>query len=93
MDFDETSATCFSGGSRGGAWGTRSPPLFLDQTEARRAELLFLNLRLVVPHFDVISMVDKSTDHEKLLSINEIKLISLESGTINANLKRNAFLW
>ena len=70
------------------------PPLFLDRTEARRAELFFfLSLRLVVPHFDVISMVDKSTGHEKFLSINEIKLISLESGTINSNLKRNAFLW
>ena len=27
-----------SGGSRGGAWGARPPPLFLDQNEARRAE-------------------------------------------------------
>ena len=25
----------FSGGSRGGAWGSAPPPLFLDQTEAR----------------------------------------------------------
>ena len=27
-----------SGGSRGGPRGTQAPPLFLDQTEARRAE-------------------------------------------------------
>ena len=27
-----------SGGSRGGAWEGQAPPLFLDQTEARRAE-------------------------------------------------------
>ena len=30
-----------SGGSRGGAWGARAPLLFLDQTEAQRAEILF----------------------------------------------------
>ena len=30
----------FSGGSRGGAWGPRSP-LFFDQNEARRAEKNF----------------------------------------------------
>ena len=33
------------GGSRGGAWGARSPhspnPLFLDQTEARRGKIFF----------------------------------------------------
>ena len=29
------------GGSRGGAWGARPPPLFLDQTEVRRAEKMF----------------------------------------------------
>ena len=27
-----------SGGSRGGAWGARSPPLFLDENEARKPE-------------------------------------------------------
>ena len=32
-----------SGGSRGGAWGAH--PLFLDQTEARRAEKIFLRDR------------------------------------------------
>ena len=32
----------FSGGFRGGARGTRAPLLFLDQTEARRAEKSFL---------------------------------------------------
>ena len=32
----------FSGGFRGGARGTRVPLLFLDQTEARRAEKSFL---------------------------------------------------
>ena len=32
-----------SGGSRGGAWGARPlPPLFLDETEARRVEKKFL---------------------------------------------------
>ena len=32
-----------SGGSRGGAWGARPlPPLFLDETEARRVEKNFL---------------------------------------------------
>ena len=31
---------CSSGGSRGGAWGTRSP-LFLDQTEPQRAKKCF----------------------------------------------------
>ena len=31
-----------SGGSRGGAWGARAPLLFLDQTEAQRAEKIFL---------------------------------------------------
>ena len=30
-----------SGRSRGGAQGARSPPLFLDQTEAQRAEKNF----------------------------------------------------
>ena len=35
-----------SGGSRGGAQGARSPsPLFLDQTEARRAQKNFLGDR------------------------------------------------
>ena len=33
--------TLLSGGSRGGARGGRGPPLFLDQTEARRAENFF----------------------------------------------------
>ena len=31
-----------SGGSRGGAWGSWAPLLFLDQTEAQRAEKIFL---------------------------------------------------
>ena len=31
-----------SGGSRGGAWEARAPLLFLDQTEAQRAEKIFL---------------------------------------------------
>ena len=31
-----------SGGSRGGAWGAQASPLFLNQTEAGRAEKLFL---------------------------------------------------
>ena len=31
-----------SGGSRGGAQGARGPPLFLDQTEARRPKKIFL---------------------------------------------------
>ena len=31
-----------SGGSRGGTLGGRPPPLFLHQTEARRAEKIFL---------------------------------------------------
>ena len=31
-----------SGGSRGGAWGARVPLLFLDPTEAQRAEKIFL---------------------------------------------------
>ena len=31
-----------SGGFRGGAWGARAPVLFLDQTEAQRAEKSFL---------------------------------------------------
>ena len=30
-----------SGGTRGGAQGARPPALFLDQTEARRAEKIF----------------------------------------------------
>ena len=30
-----------SGGSRGGAWGARAPLLFLDKTEAQRAEKFF----------------------------------------------------
>ena len=33
IDYEE-----YSGGSTGGAQGTRAPPLFLDQNEARRAE-------------------------------------------------------
>ena len=33
--------TLLSGGSRGGARGGPGPPLFLDQTEARRAENFF----------------------------------------------------
>ena len=33
IDYEE-----YSGGSTGGALGTRAPPLFLDQNEARRAE-------------------------------------------------------
>ena len=32
-----------SGGSRGGAWGARVPLLFLDQTEAQRAEKIFFS--------------------------------------------------
>ena len=31
-----------SGRSRGEAWGMRAPLLFLDQTEAQRAEKIFL---------------------------------------------------
>ena len=31
-----------SGGSRRGAWGAQAPLLFLDQTEAQRAEKIFL---------------------------------------------------
>ena len=34
-----------SGGFRGGARGTRPPPLFLDQTEAQRGEKIFLGDR------------------------------------------------
>ena len=34
-----------SGGSRGGARGARPPPLFLDQTEARRAEKILFGDR------------------------------------------------
>ena len=30
-----------SGAFRGGAWGARAPVLFLDQTEAQRAEKIF----------------------------------------------------
>ena len=36
IDYEE-----YSGGSTGGAQGTRAPPLFLDQNEARRAEKNF----------------------------------------------------
>ena len=35
-----TPGALYNGGSRGGAWGAR-PPLFLDQTEAQRAEIVF----------------------------------------------------
>ena len=30
-----------SDGSRGGAWGAQAPPLYLDQTEAQRAEKIY----------------------------------------------------
>ena len=38
-----------SGGSRGGAWGPRSPPLLLDQNEARRAGKTFFVAHLPPP--------------------------------------------
>ena len=38
-----------SGGSRGGAGGSRPTPLFLDQTKARRAEKIFLKNRPASP--------------------------------------------
>ena len=43
-----------SGGSRGGAGGSRPTPLFLDQTKARRAEKIFLkNHPLPLPYLTV----------------------------------------
>ena len=41
-----------SGGSRGGARGAR-PPLFLDQTEARRTEKVFFDTAPPPPYFKV----------------------------------------
>ena len=38
MDTRRGNQAIYSGGSRGGARGTRPVPLFLDQTEARGAE-------------------------------------------------------
>ena len=38
-----------SGGSRGGAWPLRVPPLFFEKNEARRAEKIFFGDRAPPP--------------------------------------------
>ena len=49
----------FSGGSRGGAGGGGLPPLFVDQTEARRAEKFFFR---EPPSLDPALLVCQSID-------------------------------
>ena len=59
----------FSGGSRGGARGTLGPPLFLDQTETRRAEKKFVSETGPPPTYLRVWMIPPTTCYSVNISL------------------------